>query len=244
MLVAVAVPTFSAERLHLIAELEASHFWFSGRRELVQRLLDRHLGERVGSAVDVGCGTGSFLTVLGLYADQIRGLDPLASPSDARIVQGSAERMPFESTSVDLVVALDVLEHVDDRTALRECARILRDGGLLVLTVPAFPSLWSRRDQLAGHRRRYRRGELIRQLKDSGFEVAETAYYQFALFPFLAVGRMVGRRRPGVAELEEQVPSWLNATLQRVNAFEVRLGARVRWPWGSTLAVAARKNGV
>jgi SAM-dependent methyltransferase len=242
MLVAVAVPTFSAERLHLVAELEHSHFWFTGRRELVQRLLDRHVCERVGSAVDVGCGTGSFLDVLALYAERIRGLDRLVWPDDPRIVAGSAERMPLETGSVDLIVALDVLEHVDDREALRECARVLRDDGVLVLTVPAFPSLWSSRDQLAGHRRRYRKAELTRQLKDSGFEVAETTYYQFVLFPFLAASRFIGRLRPDTTELEERLPSWLNGPLRRLNALEVRLGSRVHWPWGSTLAIAARKK--
>src|SRR5438552_1946414 len=95
---------FAADRLARIAELEGSHFWFAGRRVLVERLLDRHVERRDGTAVDVGCGTGSFLHVLERYADRAIGIDPLASLRDDRFLVGQAERLPFDAGSVDLVV--------------------------------------------------------------------------------------------------------------------------------------------
>lgn len=233
-------PSFGVDRLARIAELETSHFWFAGRRALVQRLLDRHV-PHVATAADVGCGTGSFLEVLDGYADHVVGIDPLAGPAPGRMLAGTAERLPLDAGSTDLVTALDVLEHVDDHAALAEFQRVLRPGGWAVVTVPAFPFLWSERDELAGHRRRYRRESLVALFEASGLVVAETAYYQFMLFPLLVASRIVARRRPGATTAEERPAPSLNGALRRLNELEARLGGRVRWPWGSTLAVAARK---
>jgi SAM-dependent methyltransferase len=234
-------PSFGADRLARIAELEGTHFWFAGRRALVRRLLDRHLNGRVAAALDVGCGTGSFFPILEAYADRVVGLDPLAG-DDARIVRGAAERLPFEAASFDLAVALDVLEHVDDRAAVGELARVVEADGWVVVTVPAFPALWSARDELAAHRRRYRRRELVRLLESSGFAVEERAYYQFLLFPLVLASRGVGRVKQSATELEEQPSPRVNAMLRRVSELEVKLGRWIRWPWGSTLAIAARKK--
>ena len=228
---------FGADRLELIAELEGSHFWFAGRRALVERMLDRHLGRRVACALDVGCGTGAFLETLARYADDVFGVDPLAARDDGRVRTGHAAQLPFPAESIDLATALDVLEHVDDAAVLVELRRVLRPGGLVVATVPAFPFLWSKRDELAAHRRRYRRTGLVRQFEAAGFEVVETAYYQFALFPLVVASRLVA----GTSSAEDRPPPKLNRMLRRLNELEVRLGRRARWPWGSTLALAARK---
>jgi SAM-dependent methyltransferase len=233
--------SFGADRLALIAELEGSHFWFAGRRALVRRLLDRHVGGRVASALDVGCGTGAFLPILEQYADRVVGLDPLGA-GDSRILAGEAERLPFEAASFDLAVALDVLEHVDDGAAVGELARVVRPGGRVVVTVPAFPILWSARDALAAHRRRYRRAPFVKLFESNGLAVLETAYYQFLLFPLVLASRAAGRLQPRTAQLEEQPRPRVNGVLRRVSELEVRMGSRIPWPWGSTLAVAARRQ--
>jgi SAM-dependent methyltransferase len=233
--------SFGADRLARIAEIEASHFWFAGRRALVRRLLDRHVEGRSRAALDVGCGTGSFLPILELYADRVVGIDPLGD-SESRVIRGDVEDLPFEEASFDLALALDLLEHVDDHAAVRELARVLQPGAWVIVTVPAFPALWSERDKVAAHRRRYRRSELVELLETAGFTVAETAYYQFALFPFIVLSRALGRFRTGTVRLEEEPLPGLNRLLRRVSEAEVRLGAWMRWPWGSTLAVAAQRK--
>jgi SAM-dependent methyltransferase len=230
--------SFGAERLALIQRLEREHFWFAGRRRLVQRLLERHVG-RVETAVDVGSGTGALLSLLDDHAAEVVGIDPLSDAS--RVSAGAAERLPFADGSIDLITAFDVLEHVDDRAAVAEFARVLRPPGWVILTVPAFPSLWSERDKRAAHRRRYRRRELVALLREVDFDVVETAYYQFMLFPALVASRVAARFRPTAVAREEDVSPGLNRVLRRINELEVRLGSRVRWPVGSTLAVAARK---
>src|SRR5436189_6046879 len=95
-------PSFGVDRLARIAELETSHFWFAGRRALVRRLLERHV-PHVSSAVDVGCGTGAFLQILDGHADDVVGIDPLVGSSAGRMRAGTAERLPLDAGSTELV---------------------------------------------------------------------------------------------------------------------------------------------
>jgi SAM-dependent methyltransferase len=136
---------------------------------------------------------------------------------------------------------LDVLEHVDDTRALAEARRVLRPGGLLLITVPAMPWLWSYRDRAAGHRRRYTRSALRRLAEDCGFEVAELRYYQCALLPLVAASRLGGRRNSSFEYAEERPPRLLNELFSWINGAEARLHADL--PWGTSLAAAWHRSG-
>jgi SAM-dependent methyltransferase len=176
------------------------------------------------------------LPLLRGHAPTVVGVDPLADGTG--LVKGNAESLPLADDSFDLAVTLDVLEHVDDRAAMREANRVLRRGGVLLATVPAFPWLWGPRDGLAGHKRRYRRRDVVRLVTENGFDVLELRYYQFLLFPLVVAGRKLGK----ATTVEEHPSSAVNRLFTAINTFEVRVGDRVRWPWGSTIAVAARKR--
>jgi len=196
--------------------------------------------------LDLGCAFAKFLGSLdaswsrfGIDLSEYAIQQAHKSLPGVRLTVASCTAVPFKGP-FQAMVAFDVIEHVDDRAALAEFRRVLRPGGRLVLTVPAFPFLWSERDELAGHRRRYRRRELRSLLQDTGYAVNEVAYYQFVLFPLLVASRFAGRRRSGMTTVEERVSARSNRLLRRVNEAEVSLGRRVRWPWGSTLAVVAR----
>jgi ubiquinone/menaquinone biosynthesis C-methylase UbiE len=242
-------PGFRRDRLQRLSEMERWHFWFAGRRELVRCLVHRHLdpGRRL---LDVGCGTGWQLESMLREGHRAVGLDlrpeGLAAMRDASrevdLVQGRATQLPLRSASFDAVLLLDVLEHVEDRAALREVHRVLREGGVALLSVPAFSWMWSYRDQDAGHLRRYHRRQLAQLLVDGGFRVLQVCYYQCLLFPVVLLSRLLGRRGPGWRNLEERPLPVLNAALSWLNRWEGRLGARVPLPFGSTLVAACRKQ--
>lgn len=233
-----------------LAALEAWHFWFVGRDELVVNLLDRFDGP--GPVVDVGCGTGTFAARLARRGGAVVALDQAfataapstTAPSGACGVAGDAERLPFRDASAGVVMARDVLEHVDDGAALAECRRVLRPGGLLVALVPAWPCLWSERDRRAGHRRRYTRRTLRDAVAGAGFRVVELRGYQLALLPLTAASRVALRRHPApVLRAEEGRPGPVNTVLASINRAEASL-ARNRWtrpPTGSSLVAVARK---
>jgi SAM-dependent methyltransferase len=235
-----------AERL---APVESGHFWFAGRDHLVRRLLDHHAAPE--PVLDLGCGTGRFASSLAADGRRVIAIDPAPdltlAPVGATLV-GSAEQVPLADGSVGTVMVRDVLEHLDDAVALSECHRVLRAGGLLVVLVPAWPSLWSVRDVRAGHLRRYTRPTLRAAVTAAGFDVVALRGYQLTLLPVVAALRWYAARRPGPAPIaslhhEEHPPGLLNTALGWVNRAEA---AMVTWPvpvppTGTSLVLVARR---
>ena len=154
--------------------LEETYWWFVGRRSMLEQLL-RRFARRGGLALDVGCGSGRNFEILAPYADCVLGLDRsltalgLAAAHGLPTACADGQAIPVASASLDLVSALDVLEHLDeDQLALQEFHRVLRPGGLLLLTVPAYRFLWSEHDEALMHRRRYVASELHMKLTRGG----------------------------------------------------------------------------
>jgi SAM-dependent methyltransferase len=241
---------FTRERLLRLAQLDRWHFWFGPRRALVMRLVERYMPASAGPVLDVGCGSGLMLEELGSCRYRAVGLDLLpeglmatreAHP-ETPLVRADAARLPFLERTLSGVLLLDLLEHVDDQEVLAQAYRILRPGGVLLLTAPAVPWLWSYRDKAAGHRRRYSRRGLEQALNRSGLVLEEMRYYQCFLFPLVVMTRLMGRRGPRARDLEERPNRLLNALLMAINGIEVRLGEFVSWPVGSSLVAVCRRE--
>jgi SAM-dependent methyltransferase len=232
--------TFPLTRLEKLRRIESWHFWFVSRRELVASMLRRelHAGETL---LDVGCGTGANLA---LGCDGVRrlGVDIHIEELTRGMLQGDAVALPLQSASVDVLLALDVLEHVDDDAMLAEVTRVLRGGGRLIATVPAVRALWSVRDDAAGHRRRYSRGMLRALLGRHGFRVRELRGFQFVLLPLVFLSRFTRPKSVAARDLEDGPPRWLNRLLLTVNRIELRLPRFLRPPVGSSLALVAVKE--
>lgn len=237
---------FGAARSRQLAALQQTHFWFRGRRRLVETLLRDELRDP-RRVLDVGCGAGGMSRWLLDHGHEAHGVDssPASLEHAVHLVpatslhQGNATALPFPESSFDGVLLLDVLEHADDAAALAEARRVVRPGGWVLLSVPAFPWLWSFRDVDAGHLRRYSRRGLEDVLRRSGLAVERVTYYQCLLFPVLAVARLAMRGRRW-RDAEEHVPRLLNALLTAVNSLEARAACRIDLPWGSSLFVRAR----
>lgn len=225
------------ERLARLASMEGAHFWSIGRDALVEALIDRYRMQPL--IVDAGSGTGAFAASLARGGHAVTHFD--TGPTDPPGFRASITAIPLADGSAGTVLVRDVLEHVDDAAALAECARILRPGGHLVVTVPGWPSLWGRRDELAGHRRRYRWNDLVAVVEAAGFGIVERRGYQFVLLPLVATSRLLARVRPGQLATEERVGSFGSRLLTAINLAEARLAVRgrLRPPTGSTLALVA-----
>jgi SAM-dependent methyltransferase len=239
--------TFQRERLEPIAAAEDAHFWHAPRRALLLDTIAAS-GFAAGSRVlDVGCGTGRMVRELQARGFDARGIDPWAGESGLpapRFVDGQAEAIPMPDESFDAACAFDVLEHVDDARALAEIHRVLAPGGLLFASVPAYAWLWSVRDELAGHRRRYTRRMLRDRVAAAGFEVRRMFGYQALLLPLLAAARAWSRLRGHRDTATEDDPNARgNAILRAINRGEVAVGRIARPPVGSSLVVVARKRG-
>ena len=167
-------------------EIEESHWWFIGRRRIIRSFVKEicdQITDRRPRILDVGCGTGANLKLLSEFGDA-QGVDvstdalAFCRERGLQNVQlGSAESLPYEEQTFDLVTALDVVEHMDDDVSgLREMRRVLRPGGRVLIFVPTFMFLWGVQDEVSHHRRRYRLSELRRAVTEAGFEVERTTY--------------------------------------------------------------------
>ncbi len=237
------VVRFDRARMCRIERMEDQHFWFVCRRRILASWL-RLVCPPGACAVDVGAGTGYTVRWLEAQGWRAFGIEPLAA-GEARgqipMVCGVGERLPIRSGSIEVVLFLDVLEHADDAACLREAWRVLRPGGHVIVSVPAMPWLWSKRDEEAGHRRRYTKHDLLRLLRTTGFEPVACRYFVAFLFPIVAVTRIAGRWWGAAQRVEESPGRWGNALAFALTMLEVRLGDRLHWPFGSTLLALARR---
>lgn len=230
-------------------ELEDTHWWFAGRRAVIWALL-RRAGTPTGvRMLDAGCGTGHNLIEYGRLGtatgvdfspDAIefcrrRGLDGAT--------QGRLEALAFDDASFDLILATDVLEHLDDDlAAMRELRRVAAPGAHLLVTVPAYRWLWSQHDTAHHHVRRYALRELRRRLAQTGWRPLHSSYFNSVLLPPIAAVRLLARRHPDSAERPDLklTPPLLNAALElpmRIEAAVIERGGRL--PAGVSIGVVA-----
>jgi SAM-dependent methyltransferase len=245
-----------ADEFAKMRALEETHWWFQGRRELL-RSLARKLDLRDALILDAGCGTGFARKELGSMGTVI-GLDAAeeafaADPGEPRCIEGERrtgclaliEKTPFHSDSFDLIVSLDVLEHLeDDLAALIELHRICKPGGYLLLTVPAYAWMWSTHDEALGHRRRYSAGRLSGVVRAAGFEVCKLSYLVSSVLPAAAGYRLLKRKAGKDTETSDlfPVPRPINWVLGALMKLESRLVWRISLPFGLTVALLARKT--
>ncbi len=230
---------------------EDHYWWFVSRRELVDALVRQLPLSPKAIIVDVGCGTGATAAQMQKYG-MVIGVDisPLAlSWSRQRglnnLLLAAAERLPIAHESADVVVATDILEHLDDDVAvLKEFYRTLKPGGYVVVTVPAYSILWSEHDLALMHRRRYVARTLAQRSRSVGFEIVRLTYALFFLFPLALAMRLLKRRPPPGKEPEAQLPplpEWLNRFLIRFQRIETSLLTHLRFPWGVSVVAVLRK---
>jgi SAM-dependent methyltransferase len=232
--------------------VEATHWWFRGRRALVARAIAGLGITGEARVLDVGSGTGSNLRMLrDLGFRRVVGLDRSAPALRHCLGKqlGSVQRadvcaLPFRDASFDLVLATDLLEHVrDESRAVAEMHRVLRPGGALVATVPAFMGLWGRQDDVSHHLRRYRRGDLVRGLAAGGFAVRRSFYFNYLLFaPIWLARRLMQWLRIEVASENQLNTPWLDALLGGVFALDVRSAPLLRPPFGVSILATGRRS--
>ena len=237
------------EELERMAGFEEWYWWHRGRQTIVRRILQRHAPPRA-RILDVGCGTGATTAQLSGFGS-VLGIDmgPAAlrhaRSRGLKVARGSAEQLPVREAALDVVVALDVLEHLDDdRLALREFLRVLRPGGVLIATVPAYAFLWSSHDEALGHRRRYLRPQLRERVRSAGFEITLCSYIMGSILPIAIAVRLAERvrRRRGPAKSDyPSLPRPLNDLLARVVGLDGILAPVVSLPFGLSIMVVARR---
>lgn len=231
------------------------HPWWQARAAMTRALL-RRLGVRPPSRVlDAGCGWGVTLDALeraGYRAVGIdisrRTLERLDRPGRALVEADLTREIGRAIEPFDAVLALDVIEHVDDdRGFVARLGTLARPGGLVVVSVPALPDLFTEFDAIQGHRRRYLPGTLRDAFDGSGLDVERISWWGRWLALPLRRARARPRGRAGESPMEVyrrhlRLPPW-PLTLAARAAFALEQGAAIegRLRTGTTLFAVARR---
>lgn len=233
------------------AAVEATHWWFVGRRALLAREIARLGLARSARVIDVGTGTGAGLRLLrelGFVA--VEGVDAndtairwCAAKNLGTVRSGDACSLPFADASVDLVCATDVIEHVENHSqALSEIARVLAPGRHALLTVPAFQSLWGLQDEKAHHKRRYRLRGLRECVENAGLTAARGYYFNYLLFVPIFIARQVIRAAGIELRSENEVNTpVINRVLTAIFRLDVLTAPYLHPPFGVSALIVARK---
>jgi len=240
---------------HLFPNLQAQqqHWYYSGKVQRLKDLLSPWLLQRPRSSVcrglDFGAGNGVISRSVGT---QLQGISIIWDLVDEAFGAVSEHHCPegyhyFDSLpneqSYDLILAIDVIEHIDDDHAvLATLKHHLRPGGILLLAVPAYGFLWSDHDRFLEHRRRYNRLQLKRVFKAAGFHLEHVESFLVFLFPVALLQRLGKRPASQPKSALTIPPAWLNRLLTSVLELERRFISAVpligRCPGLSLVAVA------
>lgn len=229
-----------------------SHWWYKVRRKMILDMVRAHFpGRHDLKILDVGCGTGGLMNELVSFGE-ITGVDVsekalnfCRSRGITNVHVGSGTHIPFPDNSFDLVLTLDVIEHIeDDRAAIAEIHRVLKPGGVSIVFVPAFMFLWGITDILSQHFRRYTKMELEEKLSNGGFHVIRLSYFNTFLFPPIALLRRTVRLFKITMKSENELKlgnAFIDRIFYGVFRFESMCLRVMNFPFGvSALAVSKK----
>lgn len=235
------------------ADIEEHHWWFVVRRRIVEAAIEAAHVPDSARVLEVGCGTGGLIAHLsGKHPGwRVSGVEPseaatkVAAQRGCDVCVGTFEALAEPDSSVDLLFALDVLEHCqDDSVAAREAARVLAPDGVFVLTVPALPSLWSQHDVDNAHFRRYTRSRLLEPLAVAGLMIERITYFNSLLLPAAYASRWIARATGSRKALGVGMPPRLvNEAMKAVFSLETALLRVTDLPVGMSLLAVARRRG-
>lgn len=224
-------------------EVENEHWWFVGRRRIVESVIRSIDLPEDAQILDAGCGTGGNLAMLGRFG-QVKGME---LDDDAREYANSLgltqiragrlpDEMPYAGENFDLIVLLDVLEHIDeDSASLKILKSRLNNGGHIIITVPAFQWLWGPHDEAHHHKRRYTADQLKQTIKAAELYVEYISYFNTWLFPLIAPVRLMQSNKSTTSTELGLPPKPVNKILSHLFASERRVVPSTRLPFGVSL---------
>lgn len=234
--------TFDPSFFRQLKNVEATHFWFQVRRKWIRDKIQK-FALPPASVLEVGCGSGNVSSFLAHHRYDVTGCEyyrnalEMAWPNFKKM-QGSAEQLPFDDSSFDVVGLFDVIEHFEDDTLpLNESVRVLKKDGIIVITVPARVELWSFIDEISLHKRRYTKSTLCNILTGAKIDTVLLEY----MFMSLYYPMKYLRRKQAKSKNQFEISKLSNALFRGVFDIERIMTKYISLPIGTSLIAIARK---
>lgn len=225
-------------------ELEENHAWFKVKREMIMDLFNKYCRKN-SKILDVGCGTGVICKMFSKDND-VTGLDiskealryARKRDKNLKLVLGDAQNIGITKNRFDVIIASDVIEHVnDDYKAIEHINKSLKKGGKVIITVPAFEFLWGKDDDMLEHKRRYTKRHIKRLLRSTGFKIDFINYWDVIPFPLAIIYKLINKDQSVV-----KFGRIINFFAYVVWRFDSKLIQYIPFPFGvSIVAVATKK---
>ena len=229
-------------------ELYEKHWWWRARENALVEELRRRLPKSGDlSILDIGCGDALFFDRLHQFGE-VEGIEStpeLVDPNGPN--RASITVAPFDASfqpgkNYDLILMLDVLEHLDTpEHTLRQALSLLKPDGLIVVTVPAFRTLWTQHDQLNQHRTRFTKRSFDRVARASGMEIMSSRYFFIWLFAAKLALRVAEAIFPANPRIPKIPSPALNVVLYRLSCIEEKITRLLPVPIGSSLLVVGKR---
>ncbi len=240
---------------HTNYQNEDSYWWFTARNIIISKIIKKIIPSlsTKSQILDIGCGTGGFASYISKDYD-ISCLDTSKTALEycqkrglKKLYNNTIAELPDDIKPFDAAIMLDVLEHIeDDKSALEDVYNILDDNGYYIMTVPAYKWMWSKHDEIHMHYRRYTKKEVLNKIKDAGFDIKYSSYFNSILF----LPAFIKRKLDKITGKEEQhkdpvdkVSDGMNKLFHKLFSFESNFLPAFSFPYGLSIIVIAQKTG-
>ena len=227
---------------------EQSYWWHRAKRDLVRQFLP---SQKKIKFLDIGCGAGKLMEEMQIRGE-VWGIDQSQAAVDFchqrglhNVHMGKFPQIKLLPRNFDVITCLDVLEHIQaDGEAIKKIASLLKPGGRLIITVPAYQWLFSYWDQILHHVRRYEKAELVKKITAQGLTIKKCSFVYAFLLPVVIPFRLIrGQRFKNKKPQSDfiDLPKFMHTCLSMFAGLERALLSLINLPCGLSIVCVAQK---